>query len=411
MNIELKNNRVATINANGTVTTLTGINVVEDVKASVLTNARQAGDKVMYLNDDNVWKRVLHVGNRKKLEAFANGRIEETTTEERVMEEPKETKVEAPTVNNPVLQLITDAKKSKPSELYCDALKWKWLTRNVIRGKNIMMTGGAGTGKTYTAQMVAKGMKRPFFYFNLGATQDPRATLIGTTQFKEGEGTLFNQSTFVQAIQTEGAVILLDELSRANPEAANILMTPLDEGQRYLRLDEQEGAPTIKVAEGVCFIATANIGNEFTATRVLDRALLDRFQIFEVDELSAKEEAKLLKNKFPELRDEAIKAIAEIAEATRKEMKTESPEIETPISTRATMELAGLMFDGFKLTEAAQMTIYPLYDNEGGAQSPRTFVKQIVQKYSYIDETPQATTTGKANEDGDDLFNIINDSY
>ncbi len=60
-------------------------------------------------------------------------------------------------------------------------------------------------------------------------------------------------------------------------------MTVLDEGQRYLRLDEDINAPTIYVAPGVSFIATANIGTEYTSTRVLDRALMDRFEIIEVD--------------------------------------------------------------------------------------------------------------------------------
>jgi MoxR-like ATPase len=76
---------------------------------------------------------------------------------------------------------------------------------------------------------------------------------------------------------------LLDELSRAHPEAWNILMTVLDEGQRYLSLDEDVDSPTIMVASNVSFIATANIGTEYTSTRVLDRALMDRFEIIEVD--------------------------------------------------------------------------------------------------------------------------------
>ena len=50
-------------------------------------------------------------------------------------------------------------------------------------------------------------------------------------------------------------------------------MTVLDGGQRYLRLDEVEGSPIVDVAEGVTFIAT-NIGNEYTSTRVMDRASL-----------------------------------------------------------------------------------------------------------------------------------------
>ena len=40
-----------------------------------------------------------------------------------------------------------------------------------------------------------------------------------------------------------------------------------------------------------------------------------------------------------------------------------------------------MLFDGFKLNEAADITIYPQYDQSGGVDSERTFVKQIVQKF------------------------------
>ena len=145
------------------------------------------------------------------------------------------------------------------------------------------MTGPSGCGKTMAAKSLINALDRPQFYFNLGATQDPRASLIGNTHFAKDTGTYFSESLFVKAIQTENAVILLDEISRAHPEAWNILMTVLDQGQRYLRLDEADGAPTINVAEGVSFIGTANIGNEYTSTRVMDRALLDRFVVIEMD--------------------------------------------------------------------------------------------------------------------------------
>ena len=108
-----------------------------------------------------------------------------------------------------------------------------------------MMTGPAGCGKTMAAKSLVDALDRPNFYFNLGATQDPRATLIGNVHYNKAKGTYFSESLFVKAITTENAVILLDELSRAHPDAWNILMTVLDEGQRYLRLDEAEGQSTI----------------------------------------------------------------------------------------------------------------------------------------------------------------------
>jgi len=62
--------------------------------------------------------------------------------------------------------------------------------------------------------------------------------------------------------------------------------------------------------------------------------------------------------------------------------------------------MAGLMFDGFNLDEAAQVSVYPQFSNDGGVDSERTFVKQLVQKF--------------INDGSDeDLFNVedLDDEY
>ena len=269
----------------------------------------------------------------------------------------------------------------KPNLLKMNPLSWKYLVRSAMRGKNIMMTGPAGCGKTMAAKSVVNALDRPEFYFNLGATQDPRSVLIGNTHFDKEKGTYFSESVFVEAIKTPNAVILLDELSRAHPDAWNILMTVLDQGQRYLRLDEKDGSDTINVAEGVTFIATANIGNEYTSTRVMDKALLDRFIVIELTPLSAADELDLLKNLYPDVSTKNLNAVAEICGATRLEVKTDNPRISTSISTRTSVEIASLIYDGFTLSEAAEVCVYPQYDDAGGVDSERTFVKQIIQKY------------------------------
>ncbi len=289
--------------------------------------------------------------------------------------------VDVPTDHAEVLNFIHNSYNLKPQGLVMKELKWKYLIRSAVRGKNILMTGPAGCGKTMAAKSLVSSLDRADFYFNLGATQDPRATLIGNTHFDKKKGTYFSEALFVKAIQTPNAVILLDELSRAHPDAWNILMTVLDNGQRYLRLDEGEGQETINVAEGVTFVATANVGNEYTSTRVMDKALMDRFIIVEMDVLTSDEEHGLLNYMFPHVDSELLKSVAEIASATRNESKSEAGRLSGGISTRTSVEIAGLLFDGFGLDEAAEVTVYPQFSDDGGLESERTYVKQLVQKY------------------------------
>ena len=268
--------------------------------------------------------------------------------------------VDIPTDHAEVLNFIHSSYSLKPQGLMMTELKWKYLIRSAVRGKNIMMTGPAGCGKTMAAKSVVNSLDRADYYFNLGATQDPRATLIGNTHFDTKKGTFF---------------------SRSHPDAWNILMTVLDYGQRYLRLDEADGSDTIKVADGVTFVATANIGNEYTSTRVMDKALMDRFTIVEMDVLTEADENSLLNYMFPNVDSTTLSNVAKIATLTRTESNSDTARITSGISTRTTVELCGLLYDGFSLEESSEVSIYPQYDNTGGVDSERTFVKQIVQKF------------------------------
>ena len=291
-----------------------------------------------------------------------------------------------------------ESKDLKPQMLFMNELKWKYLIRNILRGKNIMMTGPAGCGKTMAAKAAANSIEGySMEIFNLGSTQDPRATLIGNTQFDTKKGTVFSPSPFVKAIQTPNTVVVLDELTRAHPEAHNILMSVLDAGQRYLRLDEASDSPVVKVAEGVSFIASANIGNEYTSTRQLDRAIVDRFTIIEMDTLTSEEETSLLMMMYPSVDEVVLTNVAKITSMTRGDVKKETPTLSNSLSTRTAVEIGSLLYDGFNLAEAAEITIYPLFEDAGGAQSERTFIKQYVQKFV-------------GSDDVENLFNVEEDS-
>ena len=361
--------------------------VVQVVKSGNRFNAWDSdGNKLTSFIRTGTRKGAYNAGMALECREGKNGRIywwkvpmEQFGAVSHVPDAPSD--VEIPDNHDEIVDFISNSYGLKPTGLVMKELKWKYLIRSAVRGKNIMMTGQAGCGKTMAAKSLVNALDRPDFYFNLGATQDPRASLIGNVHFDKGKGTYFSESLFVKAIQTPNAVILLDELTRAHPDAWNILMTVLDYGQRYLRLDESDGQDTIKVADGVTFIATANIGNEYTATRQLDKALMDRFTVIEMDLLNDEEELGLLKYMFPTVDESELKNISSITHLTRVEAQNDNPRISSGVSTRTSVEIAGLLFDGFSLMEAADITIYPQYDATGGVDSERTFVKQIVQKF------------------------------
>ena len=127
---------------------------------------------------------------------------------------------------------------------------------------------------------------------------------------------------------------------------------------------------------------------------------MDRFTIVEMDVLDNVQELELLQYMFPNVDVDNLSAIAEIANTTRVESSSETGKIDsTGISTRTSVEMGGLMFDGFGLDEKGQVSVYPQFSNDGGVDSERTFVK-LVQKY--INDEPS-----------DDLFNEdeLDDEY
>jgi hypothetical protein len=100
---------------------------------------------------------------------------------------------------------------------------------------------------------------------------------------------------------------------------------------------------------------------------------------------------------FPEVEEDTLLAIAEIADHTRTQSMSESGKLTAMISTRASVETASLIYDGFDLMEAAEISLYPFFSADGGVDSERTYIKQLVQKYM-------------KDENGEPLFNDIEEN-
>lgn len=281
-------------------------------------------------------------------------------------------------------ELLKTCISLKPKELIISDLRWRYLIWAILYQKNILIVGESGTAKTLAARCAAKALNLSMEIISCGSSQDARATLIGNTTFQKSSGTIFNKSIFVKAITAKNTVILLDELSRGTHDAINILMPVLDPTQRTLRLDEDENSTLVKVADGVTFIATSNVGNLYTATNVIDKAILRRFPIkLEMPMLSGDELYQLFSILYPlsPEHEKIARILTNISDDLVAQCNMEDAKISTCISPANMAEMCSLILHGFSLEEIAEAAIYPEYEDSGGADSERSFVKEILQKH------------------------------
>ncbi|MCF8069233.1 MAG: AAA family ATPase [Desulfobacterales bacterium] len=234
---------------------------------------------------------------------------------------------------------------------------------------NVLISGSKGCGKTTMAREFAARFQRPFHEVHCGAFID-NEQWFGKDRLDDGV-TWYRKSRFVQAIETPGAVVLLDEINRAHPEILSAILGLLD--WRHSIWNDDLGYE-IRVAGGVVFFATINEGDDYYGVNVMDAALRDRFsRTIMLDYMPCKAEAGIL-HKHGLAEDMALK-LAVYANTMRKSVNP------VPISTRQLLVTTEEMLDGATLRKAAETSII-------NALSDMTSKKMALEALQWLEDNP-----------------------
>ena len=236
---------------------------------------------------------------------------------------------------------------------------WYLLVRNIKSKVNTMMVGPSGTGKTELVMLACKKLGIDCSVYDMGSMYDPVAGLLGVHRLQKGGESVFDYAKFTQDIQKPG-VVLLDELSRAPVTTNNILFPCLD-SRRMLPVEMAGGDElrSIKVHPECVFIATANVGAEYTGTMSLDRALVGRFFPLELDYMPSDSESEVLSHRYGISKKDADNIVS-VAVTIRSLYNKQ--ELSCTVSTRETLSAAALVADGWTALEAMELTFLPLFE-------------------------------------------------
>lgn len=244
-------------------------------------------------------------------------------------------------------------------KFYVDPDIWYLLMRNISNQINTMIIGDTGGGKTELVLLACKKLGISCSVYDMGSMYDPVAGLLGVHRLQEGGVSTFDYAKFTQDISKPG-VVLLDELSRAPVTTNNILFPCLDNRRELpVEIAGFDSARKINVHPDCCFIATANIGAEYTGTMSMDRALVGRFFPIEMAYLPEEHEINVLTKKCHIPKTTAsliVKLASNIRDIYMKQ------EISSPVSTRETIMVGDLISDGWSTTRAMELVFLPLFE-------------------------------------------------
>lgn len=264
------------------------------------------------------------------------------------------------------------SKYEMPTELFVSDMNWNLVNSTLDLHKYPLFIGPKGCGKTQFAQSLAKARAMKFYAINCGAIFKPKQTLVGQMQAKEGTTFLLNSEFLTMFTDDceEGVLIFLDEISRIPPAAANYFMTILDRIQSYIYVEEE--GKQVKRGKNVVFVAAANFGYEYSDTRNLDGALIDRFMKFMIDYLPEKDEVALITQRVPTAPSKDVKRLVDYATMFRKNAE----KLRIAVSTRQLIDMAEFLPLGYDIKTIFDNIFINLFVN--GSMDERDTVSKMI---------------------------------
>jgi len=230
------------------------------------------------------------------------------------------------------------------SDVWLDPVVSRKLQVLLENGRNILLDGPQGCGKTVLARSIARSLGYEFVFFNCSAVVEA-TDFIATLQVRSSDSgapvTSFLPTEILGALEAAAQdhrrrfLVFLDELNRCPESARNALMPALDTTRRIFNPITNQ---FIAIPDTVQFIAAVNRGDEFSGTFNIDAAQLDRFAPIAMDYLPFAEEVRMLAKRYPDVGEELIKVVVEIARRIRA-----AAELGAGLSVRATDEVCAYL--------------------------------------------------------------------
>jgi MoxR-like ATPase len=221
----------------------------------------------------------------------------------------------------------------------------------VKRGRTVLLTGPAGTGKTSLPRQIAAAMGRPFTRISHDRNTEPLELIGGRFPSKDG-GTEWKDGVLTEAIRKAGNIILLDEPTFCRAGVLAVYQTLLD----HRTLTIKETGEVVRCANGVTFIIADNTngtGDEtgrYTDTNIMNAAFLDRAaKSIKIDYLPARLERKALRN-HTGAPVELVKVLVDFAKRTR--TAANQDDLTMGLSFRRLIEFTFDLMDGVEPARA-----------------------------------------------------------